>query len=337
MSGAPNADDACITEDHTAIALTEFRPRLEQLNPDGDWSTWLVLAGRGFGKTRNGAEWVNSAALAHDGVRIALVGATMGDVRGVMIEGEAGLCAVNPAIRYQPGLRRLSWPNGSVAMAYSAEEPGSLRGPAFQFGWADEVARFGDAGPEVLSNLRFALRKGECPRLLLTTTPLPLDWLMALADDPIVMTTRGASGDNHFHLPSAWLRAMAREYGGTARGRQELDGEFVTEQAGALWTREMLEMCRSGSWPELVRTVVAVDPPAGQGPGADACGIVVAGLDETAAPMSSPTAVSRASRPSAGPRWWRRRRTSSVPIWWSRRPTTAASWSAPCCAARISA
>ena len=268
-----------ITEAELVVANLDFRPRVAQ-NPAGDWSTWLVLAGRGFGKTRTGAEWIDWVATSCRGVRIALVGATMNDARSVMVEGDAGVLAVNPDIVYQPGLRRLTWPHGSVAMLYSAEEPGSLRGPAFHFAWADEAARWEAAGPEVLSNLRMALRLGDRPRLLLTTTPRPLDWLMALADDPMVRTTRGGTADNHENMPAAWLAAMAREYGGTGKGRQELDGEFITDQPGALWTREMLEACRSGELPDLVRVVVAVDPPAGQGPGADACGIVVAGLGE---------------------------------------------------------
>ncbi len=276
MSGAVAAHPS---DTEIVIADLEFRPRDAQ-SPEGDWSTWLVLAGRGFGKTRTGAEWVDWVATNCAGSRIALVGVTMADARSVMVEGDAGLLAVNPQIVYQPGLRRLTWANGSVAMLYSAEEPGSLRGPAFHFAWADEVARWAAAGPEVLSNLRMALRLGDLPQLLLTTTPRPLDWLMALADDPAVRTTRGSSGDNHQHMPAAWLSAITREYGGTAKGRQELDGEFITDQPGALWTRVMLDECRSGDLPELVRVVVAVDPPAGQGPGADACGIVVAGLGE---------------------------------------------------------
>lgn len=280
MTAAAAGDDAALTDTERAIAQMEFRPRAPQLHPAGDWSTWLVLAGRGFGKTRTGAEWIDWLATRFEGCKIALVAPTMADARQVMIGGDAGVLSVNPDIRYQPGLRRLDWPGGSVATAYSAEEPGSLRGPAFHFAWADEVARWAAAGPELLSNLRLALRLGDQPRLLLTTTPLPLDWLMALAADPAVRTTGGGTSDNHDNMPPAWMAAMAREYGGTAKGRQELDGEFVTDQPGALWTRAMLDACRCGTVPQLVRVVVAVDPPAGQGPGADACGIVVAGLAE---------------------------------------------------------
>lgn len=275
MSGG--SDDAAATD--LVACQIDYRPRIAQRSPGGDWATWLVLAGRGFGKTRTGAEWINWIATSCRGSRIGLIAPTMTDGRSVMVEGDAGLLAVNPAIRFTPSLRRLEWPGGSVAMLYSAEEPGSLRGPAFHYAWADEVARWAAAGPEVLSNLRLALRLGVQPRLLLTTTPQPHDWLMALAGDPAVVTTRGGTSENHQNMPAAWLSAMARDYGGTARGRQELDGEFVTDQPGALWTRDMLEACRFGAAPDLVRVVVAVDPPAGQGPGADACGIVVAGLD----------------------------------------------------------
>lgn len=217
-------------------------------------------------------------ARAHHGVRIALIGATHHDARSVMVEGATGLRTVAPDIEYHPGLRRLYWPtSGSSAVLYSAEEPETLRGPQFAFAWGDEAARW--PRPEaLLANLRMALRQGQRPRLLLTTTPRPLDWLKKLSMARGVTTTRGRTGDNDFHLPEDYLADMVDAFGGTRLGRQELDGEFVEDREGALWTRAGLEAARVRVAPPLLRIVVAVDPPVGQGAHVDACGIVVAGL-----------------------------------------------------------
>ena len=265
-----------------AVAACTVDPGLSaaQLPPAGDWSTWLLLAGRGFGKTRAGAVWIDRMARSHPGARIALVGATHADARAVMVEGDAGLRAVAPWIEYQPGLRRIEWrEQGSVATLYSAEEPGTLRGPSFSFAWGDEAARWAD-GPAVISNLRLALRLGERPQLLLTTTPRPLAWLKALSTASGVALTRGRTADNRLNLPDSFVRDLTAEYGGTRLGRQELDGEFVEDHEAALWTRAALEACRVAAAPPLLRVVVAVDPSVGDGPGTDACGIIVAGLGE---------------------------------------------------------
>ncbi|WP_419813837.1 DNA-packaging protein [Glacieibacterium sp.] len=279
-----------------------FRPNPGQAVPPGDWTTWLILAGRGFGKTRTGAEWVNAVASAHGGTRIALVGATAHDARSVMVEGAAGLLAVNPAITFEPSRRLLCWPNHSRAMLFSAEEPDTLRGPEFSFAWGDEVARWPD-GKVTLATLRMALRVGLRPRLLLTTTPKPLPWLKALDAEAGTVLTRGRTTDNAQNLAQTYLDAMVRDYGGTTLGRQELDGEFIEEVEGALWSRALIEACRiEGVAPQPVRTVIGVDPPAGAGPNCDACGIIVVGL------TTERTAVVLADRTvqGVGPEQWAR-------------------------------
>ena len=275
---ATPADAKPFSEAEMAAAAGLYMALAGQAPPPGAWTTWLLLAGRGYGKTRTGATWIAELAVRQPGSRFALIGATHADARSVMVEGESGLLAASDGAVFQPGRRRVYWPdNGSSAMLYSAEEPGSLRGPSFNFAWGDEAARWPDA-PAALSNLRMALRLGDHPRLLLTTTPLPLAWLKAIAADARVATTRGRTTDNQINLPVPFLADIEREFGGTSLGRQELDGEFIEDREGALWQRAGFEAHRIGSAPPLLRVVIAVDPPAGQGAKADACGIVVAGL-----------------------------------------------------------
>ncbi|TRW14373.1 terminase large subunit domain-containing protein [Glacieibacterium frigidum] len=269
---------AAIPADDAVAVAESFMVRGPQKPPKGDWTTWLILAGRGFGKTATGAAFIDELAIGCPGARIALIAATAADARAVMVEGEAGLLARNPAINFSPARRRLAWPGGSSAMLFSAADTEQVRGPSFHFAWGDEAAHW-DRGDAVLANLRMALRLGDHPRLLLTTTPKPLRWLKQLAVAPGVVTTRGRTADNAANLPAPFVEGLTRDYAGTARGRQELDGEFVDATEGALWSREGLEACRIGSAPPCVRIVVAVDPPAGAGARADACGIVVAGLD----------------------------------------------------------
>lgn len=268
------------TDDATAAAFARgFHAAPPQRPPAGDWATWLVLAGRGFGKTRTGADWIDRLADEQPGVHIALVAPTHHDARTVMVEGESGIREHSPGVEYQPWRRRLHWPRtGATATLYSAEEPDSLRGPQFHYAWADEAARWGSRGPQVLANLRMSLRLGQRPRLLMTTTPLPLDWLKALSVAGGVVTTRGRTFDNRFNLPDAFVADLEQHYGGTRLGRQELDGEFIEDREGGLWSRALLDACRTTDVPELVRVLVGVDPPGGQGPSADACGIVVVGL-----------------------------------------------------------
>jgi predicted phage terminase large subunit-like protein len=267
-----------------------FWARDDQLPPGHaiDWRVWLVLGGRGAGKTRAGAEWVRAMALGlWDGMdqrprRLALIGETHADVRRVMIEGSSGLLAVHPDGErplYEATNGRLLWPNGSVAHVFSAESPDSLRGPQFEFAWCDEIAKWKEPDA-VWDMLQFALRLGQAPRICVTTTPRPLPFLKALIADTATLTARAATMDNAAHLAPGFVEEMERRYRGTVLGRQELMGEIVEDEAGLLWRRDWIEAHRVGAAPPLQRVVVAVDPPVTATATSDACGIVVAGVAE---------------------------------------------------------
>jgi phage terminase large subunit-like protein len=252
-----------------------------------DWTTWLLLGGRGAGKTRAGAEWVRGLALGLEGFsskpvgRIALVGESAADVRDVMIEGVSGLMCVHRREErplWQSSRRRLEWPNGAVAQAFSAEDPESLRGPQFDAAWCDEIGKWKQARA-TWDMLQFGLRLGAWPCQMVTTTPRPTALVKQLMADPNVALTRMRTKDNAVNLAGAFLESVVGTYAGTALGRQELDGELVEERQGALWTRAGLEACREREAPALVRIVIAVDPPASSGKRADACGLVAAGID----------------------------------------------------------
>ena len=213
-------------------------------------------------------------------VRIGLVAATLAEARAVMVEGESGLLAIAPPQErptFEPALRRLVWPNGSMATLYSADAPEQLRGAQHHFAWCDELAKWRNA-EAVWANLQMGLRLGASPRVMVTTTPRPRPLVRALLSNPTVAVTRGATWDNQANLPKSFLAAMVSAYGGTRLGRQELDGELVEAVEGALWSPDMIERSRIDAAPALTRVVVAVDPPVTGGPEADACGIVVAGL-----------------------------------------------------------
>ena len=287
-----------------------------QLAPAGDWLGWLILAGRGFGKTRAGAEWVRALAEADPEARIALVGASLGEARSVMVEGGSGLIAIAPddkRPKFEPSKRQLKWPNGAQATLYSAGEPESLRGPQHSHAWCDELAKWDNAGGKAESawdNLLLGLRLGEQPQVVVTTTPRSVPLLSRLVSHPDVAITRGRTEDNDRNLPARYINAMKREFGRSALGRQELEGELLEDIEGALWTRALLEQCResacSGS---RVRTVVAVDPPAsGRG---DACGIVVAALCEDGiARVLADCSIERAS-----PERWARKVAQAAEAW----------------------
>ncbi|HWL46160.1 MAG TPA: terminase family protein, partial [Sphingomonadaceae bacterium] len=282
--------------------LWEAWARPAQLAPEGDWRTWLILAGRGFGKTRAGAEWVRARAERDGAVRIALVAATLAEARAVMVEGESGLLAIAPpGLRpdWEPSLRRLRWPSGAKAFLYSAAEPDSLRGPQHHFAWADEIAKW-PYGPQAWAMLGMGMRLGERPRIVATTTPRPVALVRALIADRAVTVTGGRSEENAAHLAADFLAAMRESYAGTRLGRQELGGELIEEVDGALWPRALIEQCRVRAAPALTRIVIAVDPPAGVG--GDACGIVAAGLgiDGRAYVLAD------ASVTSTGPEGWAR-------------------------------
>ena len=255
-----------------------FWAQTGQLAPPGDWRVWLMMAGRGFGKTRAGAEWMRGIAEADGGARIALVAATLGEARSVMVEGESGLLAIAPTAarpRYEPSLRRLRWPSGAIATLYGAAEPEALRGPQHSHAWADEIAKWA-YGEATWDNLMLGLRLGDHPRALATTTPRPVALVRRLAAADGVALTRGRSIDNAGNLARGFLDAMLADYAGTRFGRQELDGELIDDVADALWPRALIEDRRVRVAPDLVRVVIGVDPPAGIG--GDACGIVVVAL-----------------------------------------------------------
>ena len=270
-----------------------FLARADQRPPEGcrrcGWRTWLVLGGRGAGKTRTGAEWVRGVALGEPGFlepaagRIALIGETHADVRDVMVEGPAGILSVHgerserPA--WSPSLRRLEWRNGAVAQSFSSEDPDGLRGPQFGAAWADELAKWRHP-EETWDMLQFGLRLGTRPLQVVTTTPRPIPLLKRLLDGERTAISRARTLDNAAHLAPAFIEAVTRRYGGTRLGRQELDGELIEDRPDALWTRDGIEASRVVAAPDLVRVVVAVDPPASSGRRAASCGIVAAGADE---------------------------------------------------------
>jgi phage terminase large subunit-like protein len=258
-----------------------------QLAPVGDWRLWLIQAGRGFGKTRAGAEWIDALARKHSGIRIALVGATLKDVRSVMIEGDSGLLNL-PGRRsrphYAPSLGQLTWDSGAMAASYSAADPEGLRGPQFDFAWADEVGRWALAADgwralAAWNNLMLALRSGEDPRAVITTTPRATELMRKIRAMGRLVVTGGATEANAANMPASWMDAMRHQFAGTRLERQELDGELIEDVEGALWTRELLERCRMGQAEfdesALTRVVIGVDPPASAD--GDACGIIVCG------------------------------------------------------------
>ncbi|MEL6209836.1 MAG: terminase family protein, partial [Pseudomonadota bacterium] len=256
--------------------------RASQRPPVGDWRTWLFMAGRGAGKTRAGAEWTRFAVTQAGLGRIALVGPTLSDVREVMIEGPSGLkavadlCEEEPPV-YQVSRRRLEWPNGALAHVFSAEDPDSLRGPQFDGAWCDEAAAW-HRGQVVWDMLQMALRIGDYPRAVVTTTPRPVPLIKTLVAARDVVVTRGRTQDNADHLSPAFLSAVEATYGGTSLGRQELDGVLLETINGALWTLAGLDACFVADPPtRFDDIVVAVDPPATRGENADECGIVAVG------------------------------------------------------------
>ncbi len=249
--------------------------RPEQLPPDGDWRIWLFLGGRGAGKTRAGAEWIADGISRGAIRRIALIGATFRDVRAVMIEGESGLLKVCDGAMFEPSNQRVLWAGGEVATVLSAEEPDSIRGHQFDAAWGDEFCKWQDP-QTVLDMVRMALRIGEAPQMLLTTTPRNIPALKALFDLPGVEMTHSTTRANAANLAPGFVEDLEARYGGTRLGRQELDAEIIADVEGALWKRDWIERGRLREAPELLRVVVAVDPPA-TSHGA-ACGIVVAGL-----------------------------------------------------------
>nr|WP_245409818.1 terminase family protein [Pararhizobium haloflavum] len=277
-------------EQRYAASAWSIIGRKAQQPPPGDWRTWLLMGGRGSGKTRAGSEWIQALAsgmrrkalgmATGAQMRIALVAETLGDAREVMIDGVSGICRIarDDRPRFETSRRRLVWDSGAVAQIFSSEDPESLRGPQFDIAWCDELAKWRHV-QETFDMLQFALRLGARPRQLVTTTPRPLPILKKLMADPATVTVRIATNDNVRHLAPGFMAAMAARYGGTRLGRQELDGELIEDRDDALWPRALIEKVRVRQTGPLRRIVVAVDPPASAGAKDSCCGIIVAGLD----------------------------------------------------------
>lgn len=270
-------------DDDTAEALLydwALWARQEQLPPAGAWFCWLILAGRGWGKTRTAAEFIRGEVEAGRAGRVALVAETAADARDVMVEGESGLLAVCPRWnrpKYEPSKRRLTWPNGAIATTYSGEDPEQLRGPQHHLAWADELAKWRYA-TMAWSNLELGLRLGDNPRVVVATTPRPIPLIRELMADPQTVrpTSNLSTSVNRANVSQRFVERVVNRYAGTRLGRQELDAEVLDDTPGALWTLSQIDKGRVRQVPDLTRIVVGVDPPASAG---GECGIVTGGAD----------------------------------------------------------
>ena len=304
--------------------LFEFWAMDHQLAPEGDWRSWVIMGGRGAGKTRAGAEWVRtqvegSTPLDHGEChRLALIGETVAQVRDVMIFGESGILACSPPDRrpvWQASKARLVWPNGAIAQVFSAHEPESLRGPQFDGAWVDEMAKW-KKSRETWDMMQFALRLGERPRVCVTTTPRNVGVLKELLKLSSTVVTSAPTEANRAFLADSFLEEVRTRYAGTRLGRQELDGILIEDAEGALWTAAMLEAIRVDVAPEMDRIVVAVDPPVSGGPKSDECGIVVVGA-VTRGPVQNWRAyvLADASVSAASPAKWATAAVRAMQSW----------------------
>lgn len=261
-------------------AYWEFLRNEAQTPPEGDWNIWLFMGGRGAGKTRTGAEWVNRIASAGGARRVGLIGATMREARAVMVEGDSGLLntsfpAERPAFARDAG--RLKWKSGAVGEIFSAAKASMLRGPQFDLIWADEFAKWGEA-QAAFDTVMMGLRLGEKPRMLVTTTPARVPHVQALAADASVRQSRAPTRANGWRLAPGFVESLEARYGTSAIARQEIGGEMLEDDETALFRRAWIDAARVTLTPKLKRVVVGVDPPVSSGRKADACGIVAAGV-----------------------------------------------------------
>jgi len=293
--------------------LFEFWAMPHQIAPKGDWRTWVILGGRGAGKTRAGAEWVRSQVEGPRPLdtgrakRVALVGETIDQVREVMIFGDSGILTCVPHDRrpkWEATRKRLVWPNGAVAQVFSASDPESLRGPQFDCAWVDELAKW-KKGRATWDMLQFALRLGDLPQQVVTTTPQNVSVLKEILAAGSTVQTMAPTRANQANLAASFLAEVTEKYGGTRLGRQELDGELLTENAGALWTPATIAGAGVDAVPVLDRVVVAVDPPVSGHKKSDQCGIIVVGMT-TVGPPSNWRAYVLADRSlgEASPQKW---------------------------------
>jgi phage terminase large subunit-like protein len=293
----------------------EFWALPHQLPPEGAWKTWVIMGGRGAGKTRAGSEWVRAqvegAGPLDPGLaqRVALVGETVDQVREVMIFGESGILACSPPDRrpeWQAVRKQLVWPNGAVAQVFSAHAPESLRGPQFDAAWVDELAKWKN-GQKAWDQLQFALRLGSNPRQVVTTTPQNVEVLKQILQNPSTVMTHASTEANRAYLAASFLEEVQARYGGTSQGAQELQGLLIEDVQGALWQTKDLEKGRVSVAPRLGRIVVAVDPPVTGHGGSDECGIVVVGAITEGPPQNWRAVVLEdATVTGASPEQWAR-------------------------------
>lgn len=263
----------------------EFWGRPNQQEPTTDYFAWLILAGRGYGKTRTGGEWtrkkVKQARDARTPIRVALIAETAADARDVLVLGESGIMAISEPDfypTYNPSKRRVTWPDGSQAFTFSGDEPDQLRGPQFHAAWVDEWAKYRYA-TETMDNLEFGLRLGDRPQMVVTTTPRPLPSIKRMIEDPLTVVTTGSSYENIANLAPGFIRRVIQKYEGTRIGRQEIHAEILSAVPGALWSLETIEITRRApdAIPAMKRIVVAVDPAVSAEEDSDETGIVVVG------------------------------------------------------------
>jgi len=304
--------------------LFEFWALDHQMPPAGDWRAWVILGGRGAGKTRAGAEWVRAQVEGARPMdrgrcqRLAIVGETLDQAREVMVFGESGILACSPPDRRPDWIasrRLLQWPNGAEAQIFSAHDPEALRGPQFDGAWVDELAKWPKA-QDTWDMLQFGLRLGDLPQVCVTTTPRNVPVLKDLLSRDSTVITHAATEANRANLAPSFLAEVQARYAGTRLGRQELAGELLEEAEGALWTAHGLEALRVDLVPDLDRIVVAVDPAVTANEGSDTCGIVVAGVS-TKGPVNEWRAfvLEDASLPAASPTAWARQALLMMEKW----------------------
>tara|TARA_Y100000310_G_scaffold315722_2_gene366574 strand:+ start:2062 stop:3321 length:1260 start_codon:yes stop_codon:yes gene_type:complete len=275
-------------EIHTLLYSWWFWARPSQLTPSGDWLIWLLQTGRGWGKTRTGAEWLIDEVRKHGAIRVAIIGRTKADVRDTMLEGDSGILSVSPPNfrpKEQYSRRRIVWPNGAIGFMYSADEPDQLRGPQHHKIWADEIAAWRNAyRKKAWDNAMFGLRLGQKPQGIVTTTPKPVDIVKSLRKMDTTVITRGSSYDNMGNLSPIYYKTVISPYEGTTLGSQEIHGELIEDVDGALWTQNIIDEHRidAANFDKtcLVQIVVGVDPAASAEEESDETGIVVVGIDD---------------------------------------------------------
>ncbi|CTQ34245.1 hypothetical protein JAN5088_03038 [Jannaschia rubra] len=317
---------AALTENELAALpyLFDFWALDHQLPPEGDWRTWVILGGRGAGKTRAGAEWIRDKVegsrplQAGSARRVALVGETYDQVRDVMIEGESGILRCSPPDRrpvWKATQRKLIWPNGAEAQAFSAHDFEAMRGPQFDAAWLDELAKWRNA-EEAWDMLQFCLRLGELPQAVVTTTPKNIPVLKDVLGRASTVTTHAATEANRANLARGFLTEVMARYGGTRMGRQELEGLLLEDIDGAFWTTPVLDALRVDVLPEFDRIVIGVDPAVSSGGAADETGIVVVGAVTRGAPRDwRAWVLEDASVSAASPSEWAQAVASAYARW----------------------